>query len=202
MGLLAKVTEMSWANPGIDEDVQSYRYSDKPTARIGLTWFLAVVTSFFFLFVMAYTERMELGDWDPLQEPTLLWFNTGLLVLASIAMQTARNRSVAGQVPGFMLTLGGLAALGFIVGQVVAWQQLAATGYYRADNPAYAFFILLTAAHAVHLLGGLYVWARLLWRRRQGADTEVLGQTIGLCALYWHYLLLLWVVLFVLMLTT
>lgn len=202
MGFLAKITEMSWANPGIDEETQSYRFSDKPTKRIGLSWFLAVVTSLFFLFIMAYSERMELGDWDPIKEPGLLWFNTALLVVASLAMQSARNRAVNGTRPGAMLWLGGLAVIAFIAGQLLAWKLLADTGYYRVDNPAYAFFLLLTALHALHLVGGLYVWARTVWRQRLGADPQVLGATIDLCAIYWHYLLLLWVVLFVLMLTT
>lgn len=202
MGFFSKVTEMSWANPGIDDAEHSYTFSEKPAKRIGLTMFLAVVTSMFFLFVMAYSERMELGDWDPMTEPGILWLNTALLVLASIAMQRARRQAGEGVDPGKLLFASGLLALGFIGGQALAWSQLAAQGYYSVENPAYAFFLLLTALHAIHLLGGLYVWSRTVLRQRRGATAGELAPTLDLCAIYWHYLLLLWVVLFVLMLTT
>ena len=59
--------------------------------------FLAVVSSLFGLFASAYTMRMATGTagsrrGQPLDEPNLLWINTLVLVLASGAMQVARNR--------------------------------------------------------------------------------------------------------------
>ncbi len=202
MNLFSKVTEMPWTNPGISEAQQSVAFSAKPTKRVGLTVFLAVVSSMFFLFVVAYSERMELGDWNPIAEPGVLWLNTALLILASITMQKARNAAIAGSPPGNALWLSGALALAFIGGQLAAWSALAAQGFYTMANPAYAFFYLLTALHGIHLLGGLYVWARTVRRSLGGAAPADLRLTIELCAIYWHYLLLLWVVLFVLMLTT
>ena len=202
MSFFDKVTEMSWANPGIDETRQSYRFSARPARRVALVLFLAVVTSLFFLLVMAYSERMELADWDPVREPGILWFNSVLLVLASMAMQQARNRAVAGLDPARWLAASGVLAVVFLAGQYLAWRALDQSGYYDMASPAYAFFLLVTALHAVHLAGGLYVWARTVIRRLQGAEPADLAPTIELNALYWHYLLLLWVVLFVLLLTT
>lgn len=202
MGLFDKVTEMSWLHPGIDESRHSYRFSISPDKRVALVVFLAVVTSVFFLFVMAYTERMELGDWDPVTEPAVLWINTALLVLASMAMQAARNAAAAGRAPRNMLLASGLMVAGFLLGQLAAWQALAGQGYYTMANPAYAFFYLLTAIHGLHLLGGLYVWARAARRAARGAQPQDLRLTLELCAIYWHYLLLVWVVLFILMLNT
>jgi cytochrome c oxidase subunit 3 len=191
---------MSWANPGVDEDAD-YRFSKRPDKRITLILFLAVVSSMFLLFMVAYVERMELGDWVPVSEPGILWFNTVLLVLASVAMQWARNQAAAGRSPRNTLLLSGALALLFLAGQLVAWNMLAEQGYYNLTSPAYAFFLLLTALHGLHLLGGLWVWARTVGRGMQGAAPADLGPTIELCAVYWHYLLLVWVVLFVLMLT-
>ena len=59
---------------------------------MALATLLAVMTSFFALIVSAYSLRMELGDWVPLTEPQLLWTNTAVLVLASIAFQWTRKR--------------------------------------------------------------------------------------------------------------
>jgi len=60
-------------------------------AKIGLISFIAVVTSLFALFLSAYLMRMQLGDWRPLAEPDLLWLNTAILVLASVAFQVTRG---------------------------------------------------------------------------------------------------------------
>ena len=51
--------------------------------------------------------------------------------------------------------------------------------------------------------GGLFVWGRAasrMYRGRTAADTMRLG--VELCTVYWHYLLLVWFVLFGLLLIT
>jgi len=175
------------------------------TKLVGLLGLLAVVTSFFALILSAYSLRMELGDWVPLTEPQLLWVNTGTLVLASVAFQWTRNGAVRGQtsrlLPGLLAT--GVLTTGFVIGQLVAWQQLSAGGQTITVNPSNAFFYFLTGAHALHVLGGLYVWARATARVLLGkAEGAAVRRSIELCAIYWHFLLLVWLVLFGLLLST
>ena len=175
-----------------------------PPSKIGLMAFIAVVTSLFALFLSAYMMRMNLGDWRPLPEPDLLWLNTAVLVLASLAFQMTRRAVTRGQLPAVKtgLLAGGLCTTLFLIGQLVAWQQLDATGYFITGNPANAFFYLLTALHGLHLLGGMWVWGRTTTRVLQGADVESVRLSVELCTVYWHYLLLVWVVLFGLLLST
>lgn len=170
---------------------------------VALTTLLAVITSFFALILSAYSLRMDLGDWVPLTEPQLLWVNTGALVLASATLQWTRNkamrRDASSLVPGLLLT--GLLTVGFLVGQLIAWQQLTATGHYLTSNPSAAFFYLLTGLHGLHILGGLYVWARAT-TKAMGGDNDAVRQSVELCTIYWHFLLLVWLVLFGLMIST
>jgi len=171
---------------------------------IALVTFFAVVLSFFALIVSAYTLRMDLGDWIPLTEPGVLWMNTGVLAVASLAFQWTRNAAVRGDesklLPGMIVT--GLLTSVFVIGQFIAWEQLNASGEYVTSNPANAFFFFLTGAHAVHILGGMYVWTRATVRLMSGRDTESVRRSIELCALYWHFLLIVWLVLFGLLLST
>lgn len=181
--------------------------------RTGLLVFLAVVTSFFGLLVAAYTIRMSpqlvqgavFQDWRPLEEPPVLWLNTVLLLLASAGMQVARTSVARGfewRARAGMLA-GGVLALAFLAGQLVAWQQLRDAGFYAATNPAYAFFFVLTGLHGLHLLGGLVVWSRALVRMSRGGDVDAtVGVTVELCTVYWHYLLVVWLALFGLLLIT
>ena len=173
-------------------------------AKIGLLSFIAVVTSLFALFLSAYMMRMKLGDWRPLPEPDLLWANTAILVLASFAFQLTRNAAVKGQLAAVKtwLLVGGVCTALFLIGQLVAWRQLGASGYLITGNPANAFFYLLTALHGLHLLGGMWVWGRTTTRVLTGADVESVRLSVELCNVYWHYLLLVWIGLFGLLLST
>jgi len=177
---------------------------DTNTKAVALTTFLAVATSVFALFISAYTIRMEEPDWRPVAEPVLLWANTGFLILASIVYHWTRNASVKGIEsrlrPG--LTVAGALTLLFLIGQLVAWRQLNAAGYYLDTNPANSFFYLLTAVHGLHMLGGMWVWARSTIKVWTGADSDSVRLSIELCTVYWHFLLLVWIVLFGMLLST
>ncbi len=191
------------APQGPNEDF-SGRSLPMPNARIGLFVFLAVVTSLFALFISAYTMRMELGDWRPLPDPSLLWLNTGLLIFSSIALQWAYIATGKGQVNTVRnaLLVGGFFAFAFMLGQLLAWQQLVEAGYYAHTNPANAFFYLITGTHALHLLGGLVAWARTTIKLSSGSEIASIRTSVELCAVYWHFLLAIWVILFGLMLST
>ena len=173
-------------------------------AKIALLSFIAVVTSLFALFLSAYLMRMKLGDWRPLAEPALLWLNTVILVLASVAFQLTRGAAKRGQ-PSTVkvgLFVGGACTILFLLGQLVAWQQLNASGFFLTSNPANSFFYLLTALHGLHLLGGMWVWGRTTTRLLTGADAQSVRLSVELCTVYWHYLLLVWIGLFALLLST
>lgn len=173
-------------------------------AKIGLIAFIAVVTSLFALFLSAYLMRMQLGDWRPLAEPDLLWLNTAILVLASVAFQVTRGAASRDQPLTLKvgLVVGGVCTTLFLLGQLAAWQQLHASGYFMTGNPANAFFYLLTALHGLHLLGGMWVWGRTTMRLLTGADAQSVRLSVELCTVYWHYLLLVWIGLFALLLST
>ena len=173
-------------------------------AKIGLLSFIAVVTSLFALFLSAYLMRMKLGDWRPVAEPNLLWLNTGVLVLASVAFQLTRGATKRAQplTVKIGLIVGGACTILFLFGQLMAWQQLNASGFFMSGNPANSFFYLLTALHGLHLLGGMWVWGRTTLRMLSGADAESVRLSVELCTVYWHYLLLVWIGLFALLLST
>jgi cytochrome c oxidase subunit 3 len=192
-----------WIAEPVDETANQAPMGANSKA-VALTTLLAVVTSFFALIMSAYSLRMDYGDWVPLNEPQLLWVNTGLLVLASLAYQWTRNGAVSGRArrirPGLLVT--GALTLAFLVGQVIVWRMLTASGQYASSNPANAFFYLMTVLHAVHILGGMYVWARATLRVVKGAHPESVRESVVLCTVYWHFLLIVWLVMFGLLLST
>ena len=173
-----------------------------PPVKVGLGVFLAVATSLFALSISAYHMRMMEPDWMHLELPRVLWLNGALLVLASVAMQWTLVAGRRGQMNGVRngLVAGGGCTLAFLAGQLSAWQQLQATGHFTPANPAYAFFSLLVALHALHLLGGLWVWARTTVRAFRSVAVSQVRLSVQLCTVYWHFLLAVWAVLFTVLL--
>src|SRR5712671_824529 len=196
-GLAAK----PWLEEGVIVDLRGDSVSSLPPAKIGLGVFLAVVGSLFALVISAYSMRMTMVDWRALPVPRLLWFNTGVLVLSSVALHwaylAARRNDMDGVIVG--LCAGGASAVTFLVGQLLAWRQLSAAGYFVASNPANSFFYLITAVHGLHLMGGLVALGRTTAKVWRGAEMTQVRLSVELCAIYWHFLLLVWLVLLALL---
>jgi cytochrome c oxidase subunit 3 len=176
----------------------------RPLAKTALWVFLAVATSLFVLFVSAYAMRLNLADWSPLPRPRLLVFNTALLVGASLAMEWTVHaaRRADGNAVRRGLGASGVLTLGFLAGQLVVWQQLRTAGFGLTSSAAAAFFYLFTAAHGLHVLGGLVAWLRAAWRAWRGADAARALLGVELCATYWHYLLAVWLALYALLVSS
>ena len=205
--LARRLTAKPWETAGSPEEMEAGSTLSLPPAKLGLLILLAVITSLFGLFISAYWMRMEHahGDWTPLAVPRLLWLNTALLILSSAGMQWASGAARRSQVERVRVALitAGAFAWAFLAGQLLAWRQLSAAGYFVASNPAVAFFYLLTAVHGLHLLGGLLVWGKTVTRMaRSGAELIDVRSSVELCTVYWHFLLLVWLVLFAVLLST
>jgi cytochrome c oxidase subunit 3 len=204
MSFLTPLMEKSWEpvqNPLLQTTGREH------TRRAGLRLLLTVVSVLFFLFIVAFLMRSQYPDWQPLAEQssqplfdkTLLWMNTTYLILASICLQVARmsgnnNRLLMAKVG---LILAGLFSCAFVTGQWMLWQQLYQQGFVVNSHPALSFFYILTGLHAAHVAIGIFAWivAVIVVLR----DSPKLAQYIDLCAIYWHFLLGLWAVLFILL---
>lgn len=193
-----RLTAKPWLEEGPIGDFSDTGAMTWPAAKVGLGVFLAVAGSLFTLFISAYSMRMNAADWRALPVPSVLWFNTGVLVLSSVALQGAYVAARRDNMDGVILGLlaGGALAITFLAGQLLAWQQLRIAGYFVASNPANSFFYLITAIHGLHLTGGLVALGKTtakVWQH--GAGTAEVRLSVELCAIYWHFLLLVWLVL-------
>jgi cytochrome c oxidase subunit 3 len=197
-----RLTSKPWLEQGAAGEFPNTGVSAAPMAKVGLGVFLAAIGSLFALFISAYLMRMQLADWRPVPKPTLLWVNTGILMLSSATLQLARVRADRDDIRGVRTALlgAGGAAIGFMAGQLFAWRQLGEAGYFLTSNPASSFFYLITALHGAHVLGGVVGLGRNVARAWQGRDLARLRLGLDLCSLYWDFLLLMWLVLFALLL--
>ena len=167
----------------------------------GLSLGLASILMFFMALTSAFIVRKGLGgDWQPIQLPRLLWFTTAVLLASSLTVEHARRRLANGDAFGFarwwnITTLLGLL---FLVGQFAAWMALSAQGVFLVSNPSSSFFYLLTAAHGLHLLGGILALLYVGLRNWEGLDARR-ATAADVTSVYWHFMDGLWVFLFILL---
>lgn len=179
--------------------------------RIGMWVALAGIAMLFTALTSAYIVRAGWAndrvppDWRPLVVPRLLWLSTALIIASSITFEIARRglKRGAESVYGRWLLATVFLGLGFLASQLIVWRQLVAQGVYLSSNPHVAFFYLLTAAHGLHLLGGIFGLDYLLlrtWRKRSVEFEDKKRQALAdSVSLYWHFMDGLWVYLFLLL---
>lgn len=169
-----------------------------PIKKVGLAVFLAVVGALFALFVSAYLMRVEARDWWAMPVPKLLFLNTAVLLASSLSLHWAKVEADRGRREALRTALlAALAtALAFVTGQVFAWRLLVAAGYTLTDDAASSFFYLITGMHGLHVLGGMVALGRTVrLAREEGSVTARLRLNVELCAIYWHFMLAVWLVL-------
>ena len=174
------------------------QHTNQQNKRAALKVFLGVVAVLFTLLIVAYAGRMAYEDWRPAPQIKLMWANTLVLFLGSLCLELAQYAVRRGQQKLLRRSLlaAGLCTLIFLLGQAQAWRELGALVFFQVTNPAIAFFYLITGLHGLHLLGGLVVWGQTLVRLWRGFELEKILHSVELCTIYWHFLLLVWLVLF------
>lgn len=162
---------------------------------------IAGITMFFMALTSSFLVRKGLGnDWVAFSFPRILWVNTLILVASSFTIQAARRYLHEDQRAAFKRWWALTTGLGilFLGGQLIAWRQLARQGVFLVTNPSSSFFYVLTAAHGLHLVGGvlalLYVSQRNWQRSRMS-----LGTAADVASIYWHFMDGLWVFLLALL---
>lgn len=176
-------------------------------SRILTGFLLIVVTMTFGGLISAYVVIATNGvaEWQPFSLPVQVWISTAIILVSSITYELGKWAVYRGDQPSakkWMVTTTVFGAM-FISSQLLAWVALTARGLYLASNPYAGFFYIMTAVHAVHVLGGIIALGSIVLRVWHPNDGEIaslrrvtIAQVVGW---YWHFMGLLWIVLFVLL---
>ncbi|HUO27321.1 MAG TPA: cytochrome c oxidase subunit 3 [Candidatus Aquilonibacter sp.] len=179
-------------------------HSPAPSST-GIWVALAAISMTFAALTSAMIVRQGASnDWRHFTLPSILYLNTLILFASSFTLEIARRRIAAfmggtrdqSTRPALWLYVTLLLGLLFVLGQYAAWLQLKSQGLYLATNPSSSFFYVLTAAHALHVFGGLGGLVRVIGK----LNKRVLRRsTLVATARYWHFMDLLWLYLLLLL---
>jgi cytochrome c oxidase subunit 3 len=180
---------------GGDENRRPGQGNARNASITGILVLMCASLMTFAAMVSAMVVRRGLNnDWRELPLPAILYWNTGVLVLSSIVIDVARRllRRNKRRYFNALWTFGTILGAWFLLGQIIAWRQLEAGGFFLQGNPSSAFFYVLTWAHAAHVIGALgavgYVEFRAL-RYELGPNRRT---WVDVSALFWHFLDILW----------
>jgi cytochrome c oxidase subunit 3 len=173
-----------------------------------IAWFLLMAVGMTFAgllgaYLMIATNKA--AEWQPFDLPVQIWISTAIILASSVTYSLAKrsvdNDAFLSARKWLIVTtvLGGL----FVSSQLVLWIELVNRGFYLTGNPYAGFFYILTAAHMVHVAGGIVALGAILLKAWYPAQSERewtrrrdLTRSIGW---YWHFMGGLWVALFLML---
>ena len=197
---------MSGLDGGIVLRSQGERGARMPGAgTLGVALFVASLGVFFATALVGYlVVRLQADAWPAVGRqgpPRGLWLSTLTLLAGSATVQWALSRIRGGDGRGLRRGLWWTAAAGFAFLASQAWNWAVLLGQQvtaRSDMFGFTFY-LLTGLHAAHIIGGLAALAVVVWRAHRGAYSWGHYAGVRYCAIYWHFLGVVWLAMFTLM---
>jgi cytochrome c oxidase subunit III len=165
--------------------------------RFGLLIACGSILAFFSALVVAFYRRSRTPPfWAPVTLPHILWPSTAIILTSSVTFESARRAYRRGShaMAARLMMITACLGAGFLASQLSAWLDLVHRGYYMAQNPYSSFFYMFTGLHAAHLIGGLIALFIVVLGRATRRET------VDSVAYYWHFLGVLWIALFLILL--
>lgn len=192
------------------ENVQQIKLEREPQETLSMDpkkfilWlFLVTIIMLFASQSSAYLVRRAEGNWLEFEMPQIFWYSTVVLIMSSVAMQWAYFSAKKDQFQQLKIAISITFVLGliFLYMQFQGWKELVAMNVYFVGNPSGSFFYVFTGLHGFHIITGLIVLVFALTSAfRLNMHSKNLRR-IQISATYWHFLDILWLYLFVFLLT-
>lgn len=182
----------------------STSHSPPGTGTFGLVLFLISLSMLFIAAMVAYSVIRLRHPTVEIDLPLGLWASTFVLLISSVTMHWALLSVRAERQRAFQRSLFVTTALGYVFIAIQApmlVKLLAAHEVAAASNVyLYSLIISLIVLHALHVIGGIIPMTIACVQARRGRYDHEHHEPIKHRAMYWHFLDIVWLIMFNLML--
>ncbi|WP_448518070.1 cytochrome c oxidase subunit 3 [Rhodoflexus sp.] len=162
---------------------------------------------FFFLSILFIGAALQ--QQVSISLPKSFVFSTAVLLMSSYFahqyiqhFKNDRPRELSHAVNGLLIT-----GIIFTLSQLIGWMELSGSGIHFTGKPAGAYLYILSGLHVIHLVGGLiytFVQAKTAMRIKKDAVQALIVMSsqyelvkARMLVVYWHFLDIVWIILFV-----
>jgi cytochrome c oxidase subunit 3 len=184
-----------WRNGGDGTGGFEHRIS---TAKLLIYLLVCSLSVGFAALALIYILRTSDKLSYPFTTPKSLWVSTAFIVMSSFTCIWAIRAIQRGNQRVFSRMTAATLALGccFLASQSYAWWHVREQIVSASPAPIRNLFYVVTGIHAAHLFVGLVWLGVLVWQSRSGVYTSKRKLGPELCAVYWHFLDVGWLILF------
>jgi cytochrome c oxidase subunit 3 len=177
----------------------SGRGAGPPALRIGVVVWLASEVMFFAGLFAAYFGLRAINEPWPPDEVELAVVLTGLATLLLVSSSFTYHQAVVAAERGepaaviqWTLVTFGLGVV-FLANQAFEYTQIE---FAVRGDPYGSMFVLMTALHGLHVLGGLVLMLTVLGVGLGASSRAPLAEHVTVSSYYWHFVDVVWIVLF------
>ncbi|MCZ6695533.1 MAG: heme-copper oxidase subunit III [Acidobacteria bacterium] len=181
------------------------RFESPLTPRWGklMMWFFLCSDAMSFAGLLAAYASVRMSDpnWpipSTVLNVPLTALNTFILICSSVTMVKALSAIRRGDRAGLIKWLSGTILGGsiFLGIQVYEWTHLIHGGLTVQSSLIGATFFVLTGFHGCHVLSGVIYLSCILIRGAQGGYSRENNSAVEIVGLYWHFVDLIWILVF------
>jgi cytochrome c oxidase subunit 3 len=175
------------------------------TAKLLLYVSIGSIVMAFAGLTSAYVVTKGSGAGLTFDLPSVFYYSTAIILISSLtinmALVAARKNNYQQITTWLVITF--VLGIGFMITQYTAWSELYLNKIYfagRQSNAAGSFLYVITGLHVAHLIGGLLYLIGVIVRATKQQFNAENHLKLKLCAIYWHFLDILWIYLFIFLL--
>jgi cytochrome c oxidase subunit III len=195
--------ETSQITTSYDQQTETTHHGHQDLRMFGVVVFLIAESMIFLgLFGAFLIYRTIMPEWPPEGTPELELLlpgmNTIILVSSSFVMHKGQSAIKNNDNSGLQVWFGITAVMGilFLCGQLYEYNH---AGFGLTTNLFTSCFYVLTGFHGLHVTFGLLLILAVLWRSRQsGHYSSESHFGVEAAELYWHFVDVVWIILFIL----
>jgi cytochrome c oxidase subunit 3 len=132
--------------------------------------------------------------------PVWLWVSSFFLFVSSVALHQGRQWVKLGLPVHGLRSFRAAMGLGWVFAALQVPGLVALTDRFHpasgGPSPVYFVVLVLVALHALHAVGGLVTGTTMAWRLKADTLAGVDGERVGVFAIYWHFVVGVWLALF------